>query len=134
MDQIDMELQEMLKETEGQAKYGHTDPRIIEFLDQHRVSEDIALKDAVGIDMVLFAADISVKGTFTLYTDTATVHGSIRDYDVDMLLHKILSEVVKSKGQLLYNMKTGYFYMFPAGIPFKVVIRGRIFQRYDFEV
>jgi len=133
MDEIDLELEEMVKEIEGQAKCRRIDSGIIEFLHKHRTATDISLKDAVGIDMILFGADVSGKGSFTLYTDSATIHGSVLDYCTD-ILHKILNEAVENRGQLIYDRETGYFYMFPSGIPFKVITEGRIFKRYSFEV
>jgi len=139
MDQIDMQINEMLKRSPltEQRQYVKMDftnaDEIRSFVDSHSNKPVKPLSKFINKEIKVFGADIRITAGFNLFTDDYIIYSTFMD-NCTIKLEKVLYDF---SGGIAYHNKdsSGYYlYIYPEPIKLTIRLDGRILKHYEFEV
>ena len=138
MDEIDLEMEQMLRHASGKKEYREIQEedrdRINSFIESYRGSPTKPLGTVVNGVINVKAVDINLmRGGFTIFTDSSVLYGTSLD-NCAIQLESFLS---RQKEGISYHNKDGwgrYLYMFPDSLVMSVRLKGKFLKRYEFEV
>ena len=138
MDEIDLEMEQMLRHASGKKEYREIQEedrdKINSFIELYRGLPTKPLGTVVNRVINVKAVDINLmRGGFTIFTDSSILYGTSLD-NCAIQLESFLS---RQKEGISYHNKDGwgrYLYMFPDSLAMSVRLKGKFLKRYEFEV
>ena len=144
MDQIDMEIQGMLKRMKDEPYYYEdleSDRVAAEkkapFLAFYAEKQQRPLSDAIGKEILIFGMSLNLKSSRTLAKDEVVLYSEdvvFRGVVLDRFSMKMDETLRKYSAPYLNEDETGRFFIFKNGIRIMIKASGRTFRRYDLEV
>ena len=137
MDQIDTEINGMLKKIKEERQYieiGYEDTdKINRFFEEQSKKSVVPLKKATNKPLEIEGADIRLSGGFTIYTATEQIYGTFFD-NCTIKFENILAELPFGEAYHNRDLLGRYLYIYPEKLRLIVRLEGRLFKHYEFEV
>ena len=137
MDQIDMEINGMLKKIKEEREYveiGYEDiDKINRFFEEQSDKRIVPLRKAVNWEIHVVGVEIRPSGGFTIFTEAEQIYGSFND-NCSIKLESMLAELPYGTAYHNRDLTGRYLYIYPEKLRLIVRLEGRIFKHYEFEV
>ena len=144
MDQIDMEIQGMLKKLNNEPYYYKdlesdkgTTEQIASFLAFYAEKQQRPLSDTIGKKILIFGLSLNLKNSHTLAKDEVVLYSEdvvFRGVILDRFSMKMDETLRKYSAPYLNEDETGRFFIFKNGITITISASGRMLKRYDLKV